>query len=184
MSAAASVLADIESQATREFLPILGKEKAAYVEWLVREHRPCTAVDVGSLIGYSVILIARNLKDGCRVTGIESAADVAQRAQANVALAGLERRARVVQGDATDLFAALQGPIDFVLLDAGRARYLHLLKRIEPKLASGAIVVANGVIRHAHALSGYLAYVRKGGAYRSALHAFGDDGMEVSVYNG
>ena len=179
-----SVLADIEEQAKHEYLPIVGSEQAEYLEWLIREQRPCTIVDAGTMTGYAAIRMARNLQDGCSVTGIEIANDLKLRAEANISLAGLSDKIQVRLGDAAEIIGTLVGPIDLLFLDSSRSQYLQCLRRAEPKLSPGALIVANGTGLHARLLTTYLAYVRESSRYESDSHAFGADAMEVSRFLG
>lgn len=179
-----SVLRKIEERAKSEYLPIVGRAKAGLIERLVRERRPCTALEVGVLVGYSSIVIARNLGDGCKLVGLELSADLARRAQENVAAAGLAAKVTILQGDARELIPALSGPIDFALLDAEKTQNLNYLKKLEPKLAPGAIIVANNAGTFAARMASYLDYVRGSEKYRSSVEVFGDDALEVSAYLG
>ena len=131
-AAIGNVLRDIESQSTREYLPIMGPEKCAYVERLVAERQPCTVVEIGVLVGYVTVRVARNLGTACKIIGVEIGEDLAKRAEANVALAGLSDKAEIVRGDATEKIGELRAPVDMLILDADRAGYLHYVKRIEP----------------------------------------------------
>jgi predicted O-methyltransferase YrrM len=184
MHHADEVLRDIEAAAKREFLPIIGPAQGKELERLVRERRPRIAVEIGVLVGYATVRIARNLEEGARVTGFEISADLARRAEANLALAGLAGRSEIRRGDARELVDAIRGPVDFVFLDAERGRYLGYLRRLEPKLSPGAVVVAAGAGFAAGRLQSYLDHVRLGGSYSSVHLAFDDDGLEVSIYRG
>ncbi|MBI4457455.1 class I SAM-dependent methyltransferase [Candidatus Uhrbacteria bacterium] len=179
-----TVLHDIEERSKSEYLPILGRSKGKLIEKLVRERQPCTALEVGVLVGYSSILIARNLGDGCKLVGLELSADLAKRCQENVAAAGLSAKVTMLQGDARELIPALPGPIDFVLLDAEKTQNLNYLKKLEPKLAPGAIIVANNAGLMAARMASYLDYVRTDKKYRSSVEVFGDDAIEVSLFVG
>lgn len=183
-AAIGNVLREIESQATREYLPIMGPEKCAFIESLVAERQPCTVVEIGVLVGYVTVRVARNLGTACKIIGVEIGEDLAQRAEANVALAGLSDKAEIVRGDAAEKIDGLHGPVDMVILDADRAGYLHYLKRLEPKLSPNALVIANGASAHAKTLAPYLEYVRSGGKYESSMRVFGDDALELSSYRG
>lgn len=178
------MLRDIETQAKSEFLPVLSKTHADELERIVRERAPRRAVEIGVLTGYATIRIARSLPEGGTVTGIEISADLARRAEANVALAGLADRADVLRGDARELLDAIEGPVDFVFIDAERGQYFNYLKKIEPKLAKGATVVAAGAGSAAARLERYFDRVRMSGAYDSRHYVLDDDGIEVSTYLG
>lgn len=184
MPTADSILRDIESNARMEFLPIIGREKGEFIERLVTERRPCLVVEIGALVGYATLLIARNLADSCKIVAFEIGTDLAHRAQANVDLAGLSAKAQVIRGDAREHLDHIEGPIDMVFLDAERTQYLHYLKKIEPKLAPGSTIVAVGAGAFARKMKAYLDYVRASDKYETTSKVFGDDAVEVSTYRG
>jgi len=178
------ILREIEDQAKREFLPILGREKGAFLERLVKEKSPCVAVEIGALVGYSTVLIGRNIPEGCMLFSLEISEELARRAEAAVTLAGLSSTAAVIRGDAHEHLSAVKGPVDFVLIDAERSQFLNYLKKIEPKLRSGSVVVANVAPNASRTLAAYFDYVRKSGMFDSSHPVFSDGALEVSVYRG
>jgi predicted O-methyltransferase YrrM len=161
--------------------PVLGRRKGALVRRLVARHRPRVAVEVGSLFGYSAILIAGALPRGGRLTCVEANPYLAQFVEANVAEAGLGARVRVRLGDARRVLPTLRGRIDFVLIDAEKSQYLDYLRALEPRLAPGAVVVADNTKIFRRQVGPYLAHVRRSGRYVTREHDFGFDAMEVSI---
>lgn len=178
------MLRSIEEQAKSEFLPVLSKTHGDELERIVRERAPRRAVEIGVLTGYATIRIARNLPEGGKVTGIEISGELARRAEANIALAGLADRAEVVRGDAREALEGIEGPVDFVCIDGERGQYHNYLRKIEPKLAKGATVVAAGAGSAASRLERYFDLVRLSGKYDSRHYVLDDDGIEVSTYLG
>jgi len=176
------VLGAIEKTSKWEFLPIIGAEKGRFLEQLVREKKPCQAVEVGVMVGYTTILIARNLPEGCTLTGLEISEELAKRAEENIVQSGLSDRVAVRRGDARQSLDEVSGPVDLVFLDAQKSQYLSYLKKLEPKLSPGAVIVANGTAAFGRELKPYLEYVRKSGNYQSASQVFGSDALEVSFY--
>ena len=65
------VLRQIEELSRRECLPIIGPEKGRHLVGTVRRFRVKNVVEVGTLVGYSAILIASSLPQGGRVVTIE-----------------------------------------------------------------------------------------------------------------
>lgn len=101
----------------------------------------------------------------------------------NIRNAGLENTVTVIEGDALRTLPALDGPIDFVFLDAVKKDYLRYLKAVESKLAPGAVVVADNVIVHAREMADYLEYVTSCPDYETAIVRCSEekgDGMAVS----
>jgi predicted O-methyltransferase YrrM len=169
---------------TRWHIPVIGREKGRVLRRLLETHEPRRAVEIGSLFGYSAILIAGYLARGGRLTCIEQNAYLARFVESNVASAGLGRRVRVVVGDALRVLPLLRGPVDFALLDARKEDYLDYLRALEPRLVPGAVVVADNTGIYRRDVRPYLAHVRGNGRYASREHDFGADCMEVSVLRG
>jgi predicted O-methyltransferase YrrM len=163
-------------------LPNVGRAKGRVIRRLIDRRRPTRALEIGSFIGYSAILIAGALPPGGRLTCIEANDYLAKFVKANAEAAGLARRVRVVVGDALRVIPLLPGRFDFVLIDARKEDYLDYLRQVEPKLVAGAIVVADNTGVFRREVAPYLAYVRDpGGPWQSREHDFGGDCMEVSV---
>ncbi|MFQ5899754.1 MAG: O-methyltransferase [Candidatus Methylomirabilia bacterium] len=172
-------------RATKDWvLPIIGKDKGRFLARLIERHRPKRALEVGSLIGYSAILIASALPPRGRLTSIEAIPCLASITKRNLEAAGLGRRVRVITGDARRVIPFLRERFDFVLVDAAKNEYLDYLQALEPRLARRALVVADNTKIFQRELRDYLARVRSGGRYESRAHDFGDDAMEVSRYLG
>lgn len=177
---ARTMLAQMERATAHWFLPIIGKEKGRLVTRLVERHRPKRALEIGSLIGYSTILIAASLPRGGRLTSIEVSPYLARITEENVELAGLRRQVRIIAGDARDVIPRLRERFDFVLIDAVKEEYLTYLRMLEPRLAPGALVVADNTKIFRRSLKRYLNHMRNSGRYSSRERDFGEDAMEVS----
>lgn len=180
------VLEKIERQAEREFLPIIGPEKGKTLEKLVKEKRPKEAIEVGTLIGYSAIRIARSLEQG-KLISVELNKENAAKAKENITKAKLHKKVTVLAGDAKEIIPKLNGAFDFVFLDANKKEYLTYLKLLEPKMNYGCYVVADNILIFREELVDYINYVRKSGKYDSSYKEIIDirsgikDAMEVSI---
>ena len=166
------------------FLPTIGREKATFIARLIDKHRPKRAVEIGSLIGYSAIVIAGHLPPGGRLTCIELNPYMVMIAEENLAAAGLASRARVITGDARRVLPFLGSRFDFALIDATKEEYFEYLRALEPRLSKGALVVADNTRLYRSRLKDYLAHVRRSGRYESHEQGFGKDAMELSRFLG
>jgi predicted O-methyltransferase YrrM len=176
------MLASMDRATALWHIPNVGRAKGRLLRRLLERHRPARALEIGSLLGYSAILIASALPAGGRLTCLEADEFLAELVRANVQEAGLGRRVRVVAGDALRAIPLLPGRFDFVLIDARKEDYLDYLRQLEPKLAAGAVVVADNTGVFRREVAPYLAHVRDpSGPWQSRAHDFGDDAMEVSV---
>jgi predicted O-methyltransferase YrrM len=102
------------------------------------------------------------------------------RARANLADAGLADLVTIVEGDARETLADLPGPIGFVLLDGWKDLYLPVLRLLEPRLASGALVVADDTISMAAQMTDYLTYVRDLAHGYLSVSFPESDGLEIT----
>ncbi len=165
-------------------IPVIGRAKGRVIRRLIDRHRPTRAVELGSLLGYSAMLIAGELPPHGRLTCIEQNELLAYLVKANCAEAGVGHKVKVVTGDALRVIPLLPGRFDFALIDAAKDDYLEYLRQLEPKLVAGAVVVADNTGYFRRDVRPYLDYVRTDPRYGSREHRFGDDAMEVSVYRG
>jgi predicted O-methyltransferase YrrM len=184
---AEAVLREIEEMGKKSFIPSIGPVKGKILAEIVRKHKPRKILEVGSLYGYSAILIAKNAPARAEITTVEKNPEHASITEQNIERARLESQIKVLHGDAMEILSTLPGPFDLVFLDAEKTQYLDYLKAVESKLHQGSVVVADNVGVFADQMQNYLHYVRNTGRYRSqtvdTLLEFSDttkDAMEIS----
>jgi predicted O-methyltransferase YrrM len=182
------VLKSIEREAPRLGLPIIGPRRGVFLDEVVKEHKPSTILEVGTLVGYSAIRMGRHLKKGQRITCVELRDDMAKVARSNIRKAGLSDRIEVILGDAKRVLPTLKGSYDMLFLDATKNEYLGYLRSCERMLHRGSVVVADNAKSFASEMKDYLDYVRNSGkylsTYREAPPNYGTgegDAVEVSV---
>jgi predicted O-methyltransferase YrrM len=181
LSRADKVLKEIESMTARRFLPIVGPEKGQVLMKVIKETKPKRVLEVGTLIGYSAILMARELESDARLITIEIHEKEAETARENIKRAGVRPTIDVIVGDAIKVLPTLAGKFDMVFIDAEKTEYLDYLRLVEASLHRGSVVVADNAGIFAEQMKDYLEYVRSSGKYRSEYISFGEDGVEVSV---
>jgi predicted O-methyltransferase YrrM len=175
------VLQQIQEIGNREFLPIIGPLRGKLLVEEIRKAKPRHVLEVGTLIGYSAILMAKELDAHAELVSIEIHQDEAELALLNIQRAQLKAKIEIVIGNALDVIPTLRGPFEFVFLDAEKSEYRKYLELVEPKLAAGAVVFADNAGVFADAMANYLDYVRSSGKYRSRYVQVGDDGVEIST---
>jgi predicted O-methyltransferase YrrM len=173
----------VMDRATRLWrIPNVGRPKGRLIRRLIEKHACEHAVEIGSLLGYSAILIGSALPPRGRLTCLEANEYLAKFVRSNAEAAGLSKKVKVVVGDALRVIPLLPGRFDFVLIDAAKEDYLDYLRQLEAKLAPGAVVVADNTGVFRREVKPYLEYVRDpANRYTSREYEFGDDAMEVSI---
>lgn len=162
------------------YLPVT-PESGRLLYSLVRAARPDTVVEFGMSLGLSTIHLAAAVRDngsGRVITSELNAAKVGA-AKSTFAALGLADLITVEEGDALQTLAAIEVPVGFVLLDGWKELYLPVLQLLEPKLASGALVVADNT--GMPDTQPYVDYVRDADDYVSvAFPVRESDAMEIS----
>lgn len=178
---AESVLRKVEKKAHKEFLPIVGPEKGRVLADEIRKTKPKSVLEVGTLIGYSAILMGKELdKSACIIT-IENHANEAKTAEENIRRANVPPKIEVITGNAIQVIPQLNNFFDFVFIDAEKKEYMDYLRLAESKLHQGTVVVADNAGVFANQMANYLDYVRTSGKYNSRYVSVKVDGLEISV---
>jgi len=178
---AQEILSQIEALSQKHFLPIIGPEKGAVLTRTIRKVRPKRILEIGTLIGYSTILMGKELPADAEIVTVEIHTDEADLARQNIRRSQILPKVQVVAGDAKHIIPRLEGCFDMVFIDAEKTEYLQYLRLAEDKLRVGGVVVADNAGIFADQMRDYLDYVRLYGKYRSRFYRFGGDGVEVSV---
>jgi caffeoyl-CoA O-methyltransferase len=112
---------------------------------LMRLARARRAVEVGTLVGYSAIHLARGLAPGGRLWSIEFDPHHADLARANLAAAGLADTVTIVLGSALHVLPTLvgEGPFDAVFIDADKINYDRYGRWALENLRAGGLVVGD-----------------------------------------
>lgn len=113
--------------ATPEGVPAIqvGPSEGQLLALLLRLVNAAKVVEVGTLVGYSTIHMARALAPGGHLWTIEFEPRHAAIARDNLAAAGLADRVTVVEGAGVDMLPTLErhGPFDAVFIDADKVSY-------------------------------------------------------------
>lgn len=181
VSGADEVLRLIEQASEKNFLPIIGPQKGKLLSEEIRKVKPHLVLEVGTLIGYSTILMGKELDDKAEIVTIEIHRDEAELAGKNIVRANIPAKVKIIIGDALQTIPTLIGQFDFAFIDAEKSEYLQYLKLTEEKLCKGATVFADNAGIFADLMADYLDYVRNSEKYNSRYIQVGEDGVEISV---
>jgi predicted O-methyltransferase YrrM len=150
-----SVLARMEAEdaADREKdLPVVerslavGPDSGRLLFALVAPNAGCEVLEIGGSRGYSTMWLASAARIlGGRVVTLEQETGKIEAWRRNIADAGLEEWAELVEGDAKEILPELEDGFDVVFLDAWKDDYELLFGLARTKLDPGGIVVADNV---------------------------------------
>jgi predicted O-methyltransferase YrrM len=133
------------TEAMSEFYIPVTPEAGRLLYALVRATRPTTVVEFGMSFGISAIHLAAAVRDNGtgRVVTTELSASKIAAAKETFAETGLDDVITILEGDALITLEAMGGPVEFVLLDGWKDLYLPVIKLLEPRLPTGALIVAD-----------------------------------------
>lgn len=150
-----------------------------FLSLLARATGSRSILEIGSSNGVSTIWLALAAREtGGQVLGLELRENRANEANANLAEAGLANVATVRRGDAFEVVPELEGPFDFVFIDAEKDDYLQHLRNVIDRVEPNGLIVADNVV--SHDISDYQAYARERTDLETVtLPAF--RGLEISL---
>jgi predicted O-methyltransferase YrrM len=141
----------------------------------------CEVLEIGASRGYSTLWLAAGVRHlGGRVLSLESDPAKVAAWRANIAEAGLEEWAELIEGDAKQTVPEIDDVFDIVFLDAEKEDYEQLFQAARPKLEPGALVIADNVLSHSNALGAYV-QARKSDPTVESVTVPLDRGLELSV---
>ena len=177
--------AEAWEQRIDEMLLPVGRATGTLLNLLVKQAGARRILEVGSSFGYSTVWLAEGARAvGGKVISLELRAAKTEYATERLRRAGLADHVEFRIGDALETLAALPGPFDLVLIDLWKYLYVPVFELLHPKLAPGALVIADNMLEPASARA-------HAQAYRQAVHGARDmssvllpvgNGIEVSRY--
>jgi len=184
------VLARLEAEDAREREEGVARELRArqvarptgqFLFGLVAPQTDCEVLEIGGSRGYSTIWLAAGVRYlGGRVLSLESDPAKIEAWRRNVADAGLDDWADLVEGDAYETLPAIDDVFDVVFLDAEKEDYERLFGLARGKLEPGALVVADNVLSHEDTLGAY-SRARQADPTLESVTVPLDRGLELSV---
>ena len=141
------ILEDIEREALADNVPIIRREMQSFLKVLLMVKKPMRVLEVGTAVGYSALLMAGVMPAECTITTIEKYEPRIPVAKANFKRAGEESRITLLEGDAEEILKELDGPYDFIFMDAAKGQYIHWLPMILRLLSDGGILFSDNVLQ-------------------------------------
>jgi predicted O-methyltransferase YrrM len=148
---------------------------------LVAPQTDCEVLELGGSRGYSTIWFAAGVRDlGGRVLSLESDPAKCDAWRRNVAEAGLDDVAELIEGDAFETLPAIDDVFDVVFIDAEKEDYERLFDLSRDKVEPGALFVADNVLSHADPLADYSRHRQADPTLESVTVPL-DRGLELSA---
>jgi predicted O-methyltransferase YrrM len=165
------------AERSRQVAPTTGR----FLFSLVAPQADCEVLEIGGSRGYSTIWLAAGVRYlGGRVLSLEHDPRKIDAWRSNIADAGLEDWADLVDGDAHQTLRAIDDVFDVVFLDAEKDDYETLFGLCRDKVEPGGLFLADNVLSHAEPLARYSA-ARQADPTLSSVTVPLDRGLELST---
>lgn len=140
-----ALLLELEEEAAREAIPIVGPVVGELLYILARAAAARNILELGTATGYSAIYLARALPPGGKVITLELSDAMARRARSNFTRAGLTSQVEVRVGPALELMAPMTETFDLIFMDINKESYLPALPHCRRVLKVGGLLITDNV---------------------------------------
>ncbi|MDO5344468.1 MAG: O-methyltransferase [Lachnospiraceae bacterium] len=154
-------LDELEQNARLAGIPIIRQEMKSFLRVLLELKQPGSILEVGTAVGFSALLMAEYSPEDCRITTIEKYEKRIPQARENFARAPKGGKIRLLEGDALPILRQLQGPYDFIFMDAAKGQYIHFLPETLRLLSKGGVMVSDNVLQDGDIIESHYAVERR-----------------------
>ena len=139
-------LLELEKFAIENRVPIIQKETAKFLEFMISMKEPNNILELGTAIGYSSILMSKTLNNKCKITTIERDEKMINLAKENIKSFGLEDNIEIKEGECLEILEKLDNKYDLIFMDAGKGHYNHFLPHCLRLLSDKGVIIADNVL--------------------------------------
>lgn len=140
------IIKELEEFAEANGVPIVQKEAARLLEFMVTVKKPKKILELGTAIGYSSILMELAAENNVEITTIERDDKMVEYATENIKKAGFEDKITILHGDCLEILETLDDEYDLIFMDAGKGHYSHFLPHCLRMLAKDGMIIADNVL--------------------------------------
>ena len=137
-------LQDLEHYAKENYVPIVMKDAARFLGFMIAANKPRTILELGTAIGYSALVMAMHGEG--QITSVEREESMRELALDNIKKKGYEDRIQVVLDDCAAFLRKSEAMYDFIFMDAGKSHYREYLDLSLPRLSEDGMILCDNVL--------------------------------------
>ncbi len=162
----------IAREARAGFVPIIRRETASLLQTVVAATRPVRILEVGTAVGYSALLMAQVMPEEAHITTIEKYEPRIPLAKEHFRQAGMQEKITLLEGDAEEILKDLDGPYDFIFMDAAKGQYIHWLPGVLRLMKEGSVLFSDNVLQDGDILESRFAVERRNRTIHSRMREY------------
>ena len=163
------LIEQIEQEALNTYVPIIRKETQSFLKVLLMMKKPVRVLEVGTAIGFSALLMCEYLPENGHITTIEKYEKRIPIARENFKRAGKEDRITLIEGDALEVMRSLEGPFDFIFMDAAKGQYIHYMPEAIRLLSKDGVLMSDNVLQDGDIIESRFAVERRNRTIHSRM---------------
>jgi predicted O-methyltransferase YrrM len=125
---------------------MVGQLEGRFLKMLVAMLRPQRVLEIGTFTGYSSLSMAEALPEGGRIITLEVDPRHEEIARRHIEASPYANRIEIRMGPALETLQALEGPFDFVFIDADKGNYRNYYEAVLPMLSEQGVVAVDNVL--------------------------------------
>ena len=165
-------LNQLERYSKETNVPIIRPSMQSLLKLLLQMKQPKKILEVGCAIGFSALLMSEYGPRDCQITTIEKYEKRIPVAKENFKKAGKEKQITLLEGDAMEILPELDGPFDFIFMDAAKGQYIHFLQDILRLLSPGGILISDNVLQDGEIIESRFAVTRRNRTIHSRMREY------------
>lgn len=166
------VIEEIEQEALESFVPIIRKETQSFLKVMMLMNRPARVLEIGTAVGFSAILMSEYLPEESHITTIENYEKRIPIARNNFKRVGKEDQITLIEGDALEVMKTLEGPYDFIFMDAAKGQYINYMPEAIRLLSEGGILMSDNVLQDGDIIESRFAVERRNRTIHSRMREY------------
>lgn len=182
-------LGELEDQCLKDDIPIIRPSMQKLLKVLIRGINPGSILEVGTAVGFSAILMAGCIPDGCKITTIEKYEKRIPTAKENFKRAHVEDKIEFIEGDASEVLKELileDKSYDMIFMDAAKGQYLSFLEDVLKLLNPGGMLISDNVLQDGDIIESRFAVTRRNRTIHSRMREYlyvltHDDRLETTI---
>lgn len=140
-------LGQIQKEANERGVPIIPHETVVFMQFLLGQIKPKNILEIGTAIGFSSSLMAQYAAKDAHVTTIDRFDVMIRNAKETYKRLGNEEQITLLEGQASDIFATLTGPYDFIFMDSAKSKYIEFLPECLRLLKKGGVLMVDDIFQ-------------------------------------
>lgn len=151
----------LEQEALDAYVPIIRKDMQTFLKTFLAIKKPKRILEVGTAVGFSALLMCEFGEPDVHITTIENYEKRIPVARANFARAGREEQITLLEGNAQIVLKDLEGPFDFIFMDAAKGQYINFLPDILRLLSDSGVLISDNVLQDGDIIESHFAVERR-----------------------